>query len=432
MASNTLHRVFNLSDGVVGVAAVPTMLAGGYLGALTILSRAGRTPIGDRSVRFCVVIPAHNEETGIALTVANVRALDYPADRFEILVIADNCTDRTAERARGAGAKVHERFDTKRKSKGYALTDVFPIVLEDKSIDVIVVVDADTQVSPNLLTAIAARFAGGAQAVQVDYRVANANDGWRTKLMHVAFTCFHDVRSLGRERLQVSAGLRGNGMAFGRQALEKVPHQAASLVEDLEHGIALAKAGIRVHYVHEAFVQAEMPHDDESAASQRERWERGRAQMRKEHGGALLRSAIRERDLVQADLAADVLLPPITQVVKRAALPTVGAIGVSILKRRMAVATIPVGVGLMGLAFHLFTGWKRSGGDLSVLKAAPGYIRWKSGLTLGPGAADNPWVRTRRIAEDTLNTTSLSDTSSGASVVLDGNAPNKEIQGVQS
>ncbi len=398
-SSSVFAKALRAADGLTAVAALPTALAGGYLGALTLLSRRKEAPIGDRSVRFCVVVPAHNEEVGIAATVESLKALDYPVDRFEILVIADNCTDATADRARVAGAKVHERFDEQRKSKGYALSDVFPIVLQDKTIDAVVVIDADTFVTPNLLSAIGSRLASGAKAAQVDYRVANSDDGWRTKLMAVAFTCFHEVRSLGRERMSLSSGLRGNGMAFSREALERVPHVAASLVEDLEYGIALAKAGIRVHYVHEAFVKAEMPIDDAAAASQRERWERGRAQMRKDHGWALARSAVRDRSAVQADLAADVLLPPITPVVKAAALPSFGALAITLARRRVGVAVLPVGVGLAGLCLHIATGWKRSGGDLSAFKAVPGYIRWKSGLTLRPGAADNPWVRTRRIAE---------------------------------
>jgi 1,2-diacylglycerol 3-beta-glucosyltransferase len=460
-------RLWHTANGVTAVAALPTALAGGYLGALTMFSKASSTPLGDRSVRFCIVVPAHNEEVGIAATVKSLRELDYPSDHFEILVIADNCSDLTAARAREAGAqalptgspsasssasaastasatvKVHERFDDNRKSKGFALSDVFPLVLADSAIDAVVVIDADTEVTPNLLTAIGARYASGAKAVQVDYRVANANDGWRTQLMTVAFTCFHDVRSLGREHFKLSAGLRGNGMSFSREALEKVPHTAASLVEDLEYGIALAKHGIRVHYVHEAFVKAEMPIDDAAAASQRERWERGRAQMRKEHGWSLLRSAVRERNAVKADLAADVLLPPVTSVIRSAAFPVAASVGLSILRRRLAWSLLPAGMGLSGLLIHVFTGWRRSGGDLSTLRAIPGYMRWKSGLTLQAGAADNAWVRTRRIAEGSspaLGHTAGPDANTSADVTpipgvspVGGNAQHPhDSQGVSS
>jgi 1,2-diacylglycerol 3-beta-glucosyltransferase len=387
-------------DLFVAGAGVPVAGIGAYLGVLTIFSRVLPAPAPDYSRYFAIVIPAHNEATGIVATISSLLLLDYPGDRFAIVVIADNCTDATAELARATGVTVIERFDDARRSKGFALADVFPKVLEDSRVDAIVVIDADTQVDANLLSALGARFAQGAHAAQADYQVANTDGGWRTELMSVAFTCFHEVRSMGRERLGLSTGLRGNGMAFTRFALETVPQKAASLVEDLEHGIALAKAGIRVAYVHEAHVRAEMPVDDDAAASQRKRWEHGRDLMRAEHGSSLLKLALKNRSKVQADLAADVLIPPLTQVVKANLLLSAGAFVVTLARRRFGFSSAVAAVALGGLGVHVGSGWKRSGIGVSLLAKLPGYLRWKSGLTFGSSGADNAWVRTRRIAED--------------------------------
>ena len=103
--------------------------------------------------------------------------------------------------------------------------------------------DADTLVSPNLLRAFAARLDAGAAAVQARYGVRNPDASWRTRLMAIAFALFHDLRSLGRERLGLSAGLRGNGMCFSTRLLREVPHQAFSVVEDLEYGLAPRAGG---------------------------------------------------------------------------------------------------------------------------------------------------------------------------------------------
>jgi 1,2-diacylglycerol 3-beta-glucosyltransferase len=387
-------------DLFVAGAGVPVAGIGAYLGVLTMFSRVLPAPAPDYSRYFAIVIPAHNEATGIVATISSLLLLDYPGDRFAIVVIADNCTDATAELARATGVTVIERFDDARRSKGFALADVFPKVLEDSRVDAIVVIDADTQVDANLLSALGARFAQGAHAAQADYQVANTDGGWRTELMSVAFTCFHEVRSMGRERLGLSTGLRGNGMAFTRFALETVPQKAASLVEDLEHGIALAKAGIRVAYVHEAHVRAEMPVDDDAAASQRKRWEHGRDLMRAEHGSSLLKLALKNRSKVQADLAADVLIPPLTQVMKANLLLSAGAFVVTLARRRFGFSSAVAAVALGGLGVHVGSGWKRSGIGVSLLAKLPGYLRWKSGLTFGSSGADNAWVRTRRIAED--------------------------------
>lgn len=401
MVTGPVRRISKLAEGVAIIGTVPSFLSGLYLGGLTVWARPKRPLVGDRSVRFAVVIPAHNEALGIAQTVSSVLALDYPDTHRKIIVVADNCDDTTAQVAKDAGAEVIERFDALRKSKGFALTDAFPEVLSDPWVDAIVVIDADTTVESNLLSCFAAHFAAGAQVAQANYAVANPKDGWRTELMDVAFTCFHDVRSLGREALHLSCGLRGNGMAFTRHALELVPHAVSSLVEDLEYGILLAKSGIRVTYAHDTRVWAEMPNNDEAAQSQRERWERGRKLVRREHGVALLKEALSYRDPVRADLAADVLLPPVTTVVRVAGLTLLGSIVQSGLRRRPSWSLLPSGIGALGLVFHVFTGWKRSRAGGSAIKSLPGYVRWKANLTSEGKDADTTWVRTKRNAEQT-------------------------------
>ena len=170
-------------------------------------------------MRFAVVVPAHNEQDGIAATVENLLAVDYPKELFSVVVVADNCSDETAARAEKAGARVFVRHDDKLRGKGYALAHAFERLAAE--VDAIVVVDADTVVSPNLLLAFAARIQAGAKAVQADYAVRNPNAAWRTRLMAIAFGAFHVLRSLARERMGLSAGLRGNGMCFTTALLKK-------------------------------------------------------------------------------------------------------------------------------------------------------------------------------------------------------------------
>jgi len=99
-----------------------------YLLVLTCLSGRGRTPpLPARTPFFDLIVPAHNEAAGIQRTVANLRQLDWPAGRFRVVVIADNCTDETARMAREAGALVLERHDLSNRGKGYALAHVFPL-----------------------------------------------------------------------------------------------------------------------------------------------------------------------------------------------------------------------------------------------------------------------------------------------------------------
>ena len=401
-------------DVAVAVAAAPLAFAGVYLGVLSAFARAKPAPSSDLSVRFAIVVPAHNEALSIAETVKNLQTLRYPVGQLRILVVADNCTDDTGAQARDAGAEVIERTDRENRGKGFALACAFEVLLaEDVPVHAVVVVDADTRASSNLLLAFSGRIASGAEAMQASYRVANSRTTWRTALMGVAFACMHDVRSLGRERLRLSTGLRGNGMCFTVGSLRRVPHDATSLVEDVEHGIDLALQGVRVVFVHEAFVEAEMPERANSAASQRERWERGRAQLRRERALPLLRSALRRRDRVQADLSVDLLLPPLSQYL--IALSAVGSFAtlLTFARQRLALSAVPVALGAVGLACHVGEGWRQSGTGVDGLRAlskVPEYVFWKAGLrtrrsprkfALGPkGSNAEEWVRTTRNAED--------------------------------
>ncbi|MFL5409192.1 MAG: glycosyltransferase family 2 protein, partial [Myxococcales bacterium] len=119
---------------------------------------------------FDVVVPAHDEEAGIAATLRSLREMDWPLDLFRVVVVADNCSDRTAAIAASEGAQVLRRDDPARIGKGWALRVAFSRSLYEARADAVVVVDADTLVSANLLRSFAARLAQGAIAVQADYR----------------------------------------------------------------------------------------------------------------------------------------------------------------------------------------------------------------------------------------------------------------------
>ncbi|XXF78069.1 glycosyltransferase family 2 protein [Myxococcaceae bacterium GXIMD 01537] len=394
----------SLLDALLLVGLLPVLGAGAYLFLLTLLSRRRAAPVPPAPARrFDVVVPAHNEEAGIARTVENLSRVDWPGALRRILVVADNCSDATAERAREAGATVLERHDTERRGKGYALAHAFERSLADGFADAVVVIDADTVVSPNLLAAFARRLDDGAHAAQAHYGVMNPTASWRTRLMTIALGMFHQVRSLGRETLGVSCGLRGNGMCFSHAVLRQVPHDAFSIVEDLEYGIRLGKAGHRVHYAGEAEVLGEMVSSEKASRSQRRRWEGGRVQMMKLHGVPLLKEAVGRRSGMLLDLAMDVLVPPLSWVVLGLGLGWLAAAGLSWGMGRPAVSLWAVSAGLMGVGSYVLRGWWVSGvgaRGLVDLMWAPVYVVWKVWLVLrGSNEKKGEWVRTAREGE---------------------------------
>lgn len=391
----------NWADVLLFVLGLPVVAACGYLLLLTLLSgdKAAPPRVAPR-LKFDIIVPAHNEEAGIARTVTNLSALDYPAALRRILVVADNCSDATADRAREAGATVLVRHDTEKRGKGFALEHAFARSLSDGFADAVVVVDADTEVSSHLLHSFGLRLEAGAHAVQAHYGVMNPNASWRTRLMTIALALFHKVRSLGRERLGVSCGLRGNGMCFTHAVIRQVPHDAFSIVEDLEYGIRLGRAGHRVHYAWEAEVLGEMVSSEKAARSQRRRWEGGRWAMTKQFGVPLLGEALRKRDGVLLDLAMDLLVPPLSYVV-------LGAVGLSVASGVLSVlggwAPLSAAAGafcVASLGLYVLRGWWVSGmgaRGLLDLMAAPFYVVWKVWLMVaGPRDKKGEWVRTTR------------------------------------
>ena len=383
---------------LIALASLPFVLAAAYLALLAALSRRILPRAAASGVRFDVIVPAHDEESGITSTIESLFAIAYPRDHFRVTVIADNCSDATAARARDAGARVMERNDATRRGKGHALDFAYSAVLAEGFADAVVVIDADTVVSANLLSEFAALLATGAEAVQAAYGVRNATATWRTRLMHIAFTLFHDVRSLGRERLGLSCGLRGNGMCFSRDVLRRVPPSAYSIVEDVEQGIQLGLAGVRIHYAAGAKVMGEMPEDALASRSQRERWEGGRLALARRHVPALLRAAIRDRDPVTLDLAADLLVPPLSILVGLIVL----GLCVALIASRSGAEALPlVGwlVAAAGIGTYVGRGIVLSGvGPRAILDLAwaPLYMIWKLTLFKPFRPRDDSWVRTTR------------------------------------
>lgn len=386
------------------LAAFP-LAAAAYLALLALASRRERPPIArPPQLRFDVVVPGHDEESGIAETVRSLLRLDYPAPLFRVLVVADNCTDATAQRAREAGATVVlERVDPANRGKGFALAHAFERVQADGLADAVVVIDADTTVDRQLLRAFSARLERGALAIQAEYQVRAANDTWRTRLLHLALALFHTTRSLGRERLHLSCGLRGNGMCFAREVLGRVPYCAFSIVEDLEYGLRLGEAGVRVAFAGEVAVRGEMPSGEQASRSQRRRWEGGRRQLRRELGLAMLARALRRRNALLLDLSLDLLIPPLATVV--GALIAVAALGAA---SALAGWPVPVALSMCAasailLGLYALRGWwlSRTGlRGLADLARAPLYLLWKLTLSLRPDPAGRgEWVRTAREGE---------------------------------
>lgn len=392
---------------LVALAALPMIVGCGYLAVLAV---ASWLPVRHQPARaggrwcFDVIVPAHDEAAGIAATVASLQGMVYPRDQFRVVVVADNCSDDTAGIARRVGAHVLERHDLTKRGKGHALAHAFAWSAADGFANAVVVVDADTVVAPSLLAAFAEPLDAGEACVQGDYGVRNAAESWRTRLMAVAFAMYHALRSLGRERLGVSCGLRGNGMAFTHALLQRVPYAAFSVVEDVEYGVMLGLAGVRIAYAHDARVLGEMPTTGSASRSQRERWEGGRTALARRFVPPLLRDALRTRRALPLDLALDLLIPPLTRIVAWVVVGALLALALVLAGLAAPIALVAWLLPVGALALYVARGAVLSGGGARVLLDllwAPVYAGWKlAGARRPTAVAKGEWVRTERRTAD--------------------------------
>lgn len=391
---------------VLAAAGLPVAAAALYLLVLALASfrRAAASRQARPAPRLAVLVPAHDEEPLVGRCVASLRQQAYPRSHCRVIVIADNCTDRTAAVARAAGAEVLERRDERRHGKGHALRWAMDRVLAGpEPPDGVVVVDADSVADRELLAHLAAALAGGADAAQAEYLVLAGGESVRARLVAAAFLLFHRVRLGGRAALGLPASLVGNGMLFSRRLLLALPWNAFTGVEDLEYTIELRLAGCRPRFVPAARVMGPVPHGYGGMRGQRLRWEGGRWHVVRSRLPRLLVHALR-RDPGVLDAAVDLAVPPLG-LLAMSALAGAGVTAAAVaLGLAAAWSLTPWLLSMAALAGFVVIGLVSAGAPASTwlaLLESPRFLAWKA-LTyarIAAGFDPRRWERADRGSE---------------------------------
>lgn len=377
--------------------------------AVSALLSTRRTPLpASAESHFLIVIPAHDERVGIAQTVQSCKAQDYPTDRFSVLVIADNCTDETAEIAQSEGAEVVVRQTPDKRTKGYALEYLIERLQESgrfDQFDALVVIDADTVASADLLRKFDAKIRQGHDWIQCYYTVANADASWRTRLMTYAFSLINGVAPFGMFKLGLSSPLNGNGMCFTTRGLRRIPWKAYGLVEDYEFSWIVRMAGERIAFLPDAAVKATMLEEGGlAAANQRRRWEFGRKELKKRLFGEVIRNR-RMGFMERLASAVELKTPPMMKLL--GALAVLAVLNVAAALAFADPLTHPTAWVLLGacllmtaaVGFYAIAPFVVFGLPLSyvgTLAYIPFYAIWK--MTIRVGEKPTQWVRTSRSA----------------------------------
>lgn len=344
-----------------------------------------------------ILIPAHNEETVIKQTLQTIIPQLKPTD--QLIVIADNCSDRTAEIVQEMGIKVIERENQELKGKGYAL-DYGLKFLDDHYPDVVIFVDADCILKTEAIKNLTQKAIATQKPVQGLYLMENPPQPTpKDQISAFAFKVKNLVRPLGLHNIQQPCLLTGTGMAFPWKVIQKINLASNNIVEDMKLGLDLAIAGYSPVFCPAAEIMGILPQQQLAATTQRTRWEHGHLQTALSYVPLLIKESIKQKRLDLLVIALDLLIPPLSLFVSL----WLGLTLISLLMAILNLSYIPfILSAIAGLMIFtaILIAWNKFGKKelpLITLVKIPLYILWKIPLYVKfLFKRESQWIRTER------------------------------------
>lgn len=356
----------------------------------------------DPITRFCILIPAHNEEMYLNRLLDSCNKQNYPKTMYRCVVIADNCTDRTALIAKQSGATCLVRTDLSNIGKGHTLKWALE-QYDFRSFDAVVVIDADSIAGPDLLRQLDISIAKGERIIQCYNGVANPSESWFTRLMNVSRTIGNEIMQPGKRKLGFTSYLMGNGMCFTVEILSKYGWNAFTVGEDWEYYARLVFEGEFVGFARDARVYHQESYNLKQATTQRIRWSSGRFAIIWKYGFNILGKGLRSGNIKLVDASLPLLLPNPSLGVNITILLTLLSYLKIYLEKKgywilWAFIILLVGQILIYVIGAFYT--KQKFTNLLAFLLAPVFLIWKMLIDLlsllGMGRKD--WIRTAREA----------------------------------
>jgi cellulose synthase/poly-beta-1,6-N-acetylglucosamine synthase-like glycosyltransferase len=379
---------------IYSVLVLPPIIYLLFISLLGMRSQQKATPASPEKTlangRIGILIPAHNEKLTIERTIDSLLQAAEKSQDIDIYVIADNCSDNTAELARKTSITVLERHNLHLKGKGAALQWAMQIIAE-KDYDYTLIVDADSIVNDAFFLELRhCLYESNSEVVQSRYE-GIAND--HSSIKRLAMLGFNVLRARGRVVLGGSAGIMGNGFIVSKAALKRVPFRANSIVEDLEYHLRLVESDVKVAFCDGARIYGEMPNDDAASDIQSSRWEGGRLGVLKAAFLPLLKksfSGLLKREFHALDALLDLMLLPIGYMV----LILLAGLLFPLTQLTALFGLIVVGIYVLGAAMC-----GNGLSELSVLKRLPIFLIQKITripALLSASSTKTQWKRTPR------------------------------------
>ena len=389
----------NALDAVTWITVVPVSLIFFiFINEIAL----GLVPVGklvgvdEKERTSTILIPAHNEANGIGETLRRLK--ERLSTCSKILVVADNCTDDTAAKARAYGVEVVERNDNEKRGKGFAL-DFGRTHLANAPPECVIILDADCV--PDLgtieiLSATAIKSGRPVQAINLMFAAPNA--GPMVEISNFAFLIKNLVRQRGLVRSGGPAMLTGTGMAFPWEVFKGLPLASSNIVEDLAITVNLTLNKTKPMLVEDARVWSAAASADDTL-TQRTRWEHGFIATTRKHAIPAIVSGIMSRQLASLRLGLHLLVPPLAILIAIGSAVAVFALTSFVLGASPAPALILIAMVTLSLMLLAIAWWREGRNILSprAMFRIPFYVLWKVPIYLklvkGP---ETEWIRTNR------------------------------------
>ena len=262
-----------------------------------------KPPLREPATRFAVLVAAHNEVQVISDVLDSLARQEYPRELFDVYVVADNCTDATADVARQHGAIVYERTDPVLTGKGHAIGWLLARIKSSGTpYDMMAMFDADNLVSPNFLREVDRYAQAGHRAIQGYLDMKNPGDTWISLSYAIGYWYTNRFWDLARSNVGLASMLGGTGSCMAMSLIDEIGWNPHSITEDLEFTIKCVLRGIRPIWAWDARVYDEKPLSMQASWNQRMRWMRGHFQLSFLYAGSLIRRFVTRLDVASLDM----------------------------------------------------------------------------------------------------------------------------------
>lgn len=314
-----------------------------------------------RNHKYAVLIAARNESSVIAELIDSIKKQKYPAELLDVFVVADNCTDNTADVARRAGAIVYERHNTVQVGKGYALDYILKLIAQDygeNAYEGYFVFDADNLLAEDYVSEMNKLFDKGYRVLTSYRNSKNYDSNWLSAGYSLWF--LREAKYLNNSRmiLGTSCAISGTGFLVHNDIIRKNNGWKHHLLtEDIEFSIDSVIQGETIGYCGTAKIYDEQPRTWEQSWNQRLRWSKGFYQVFARYGGRLVKGFMKEHRFGCYDMfmtIAPALFVSLASVLVNSIFLVLGILEISVSPEMIPTTAMAIGTSIFNFYIVLF------------------------------------------------------------------------------